>query len=670
MLSDKKILKNWNRDASKFIENSLNQRNEIHMCYAYRDCNQVGMQTDLADREANGKYTTIVNLMAPLIRTIAGTEAMEDLEIEFVPMVENYNADADIMSDGVRYVQDVSGYHSEKLIAKEDALTCGVGALVTYLDMTQRRAIAGIPRKKRIFPGYVMYDASARGSNINMASRWAGYGDPVEYDSLSDYIIDCVGEEKAREAGASSYLDIFFDVSILRDKVDMLYNYYWWDYEDIYDVENPFQGDDNPIVALVEQDPDIANLVGMTAESLQIDWSESVWSLDPESYRLLQEATEVLFELTGIEAELVYSKRKGKAYFRAEIARGLVLKKSRSFTQTGFPLNFITGYYDEAQGVYYGLSRPMSYIQDMLNLSMSDLMTYVGDLADGGGAYVVGSVDSLEKLAKSKKKKGLTPLPEGTTVTPKANPNSATIHIEFIRLLMDLMPMSVGMSPDYMQRMMSGNMTNDLYSQFRKDSFAVIGNFANNSASFVRREGEINVDLVRLMAKANNGMILPLLSPGKTGEQYKRLWLDNVADEYAIRPVERKRTADEKLDAFNKLSPLVPVAQQFGVNIFPLLAELAPLDQEHKDMLKQLATPQPTPPDPVQQALLQSQVRLTDAQSARLEAQAATDAAKLPYVEEQELSDINQNNAAAMEKALKAMQPTTLPLFPQASIPA
>ena len=663
MMDDEALLSEFNKNVGDFFPATLKQRNEIYKSYEYRDCNQWQAE-DLKERERLGKAITMVNLAAPLIRAVSGTEVMQDKALGFVAIDEDFNTDADIMSDGVEYAQHVSGYDSEQSLAREDAATCGIAGTVTYLDMSKKGAIAGVPMVERIFPGFLYYDNSSRGARLNDRARWCGYADPVDVDQLTDYMKEKLNEKDVPESGGGGVFNdmlLSFSNQDNLHKIDMLYHYFWWEYDDIIDVANPFEKG-SALNATLIRDKDAAEMIGEMADRLNIDWEAAYFSFDTASYKDFRETLETVLLLTDTQIpSLETSKRKGKCYYRAEIARGHVLSKSRSYTQGGHPLNFITGYYDERQGIYYGMMRPLSYVQDALNMSISDFLSYARSASHGGSAYIKGSKDTLERLKKEKAHEdSLTPLPADAEVIGKALPNTPQVLVEFIRLMMEIMPRAVGLGQEFLGVITSGDMTDSLYGKVMRQSYAVLANFANNSASYSKRQGEIFVDIIKLMADANDGMILPILSPGKKAADYIRLKKQNLAREYAVRIVERPMTADERQDTFNKLSALLPQMQQAGANIVPILMRYAPLDQEDKDEMIELATPKPQPPDPLNVALLQSQTRYQNASAAKLEADAqetsATIDAKLSEIQ----SSIEKNLAQADKARAESGKEDTL----------
>lgn len=653
---DQALMQEFNRNASNFFMSTNLQRQELYTAYEYRDCHQWDGE-EAAKRKSRDKAITVINLAAPLIRAVSGTECMQDKKIDLVPIDDQFDAETDIMGDAIGYAQQVSGYDSEQSLAREDAATCGIGATVTYLDMTQKDAIAGVPMVERIFPGFIGYDNSGRGAQINKKARWCFYADPVNSAKLDEYIESKLeGKRTEPPIGAGDFKAFLMSFSRQENQyqIEFVYHYFWWEFDTIYDVANPFLEQGKELGALMMQDPDVANLIGDVADKLKIDWQAGYWSLDPESFKEFKNAIETVSLLVDTELpEVEYSKRRGKCYYRAEFARGMLLSRSRSYTQSGHPLNFITGYYDEVEGVYYGMMRPLSFVQDALNMSVSEFLGYAKSAAHGGSAYLQGSGKAMEAFERIRKEKAhedsLTPLPEGANVIPKSLPATPQVLVEFIRLMMEVMPRVLGLGQEFLGVITTGDMTDSLYGKVMKQSFAVLANFANNSAGYSMRQGEIFIDIIRLMADANDGMILPILSPGHEGAQYIRLRKQNLASAYATRIAERDMTTDERQETFKMLTQLAPQFQQAGVNILPILTRYSNLDAQDKKELVELSTPKPQQPDPLNQELLKSQIRLGNAQAVKLETDAAEKQRTLNLAAPETQSVIEKNLAQAFK---------------------
>lgn len=624
MYSDFELIEEFNTNLTQFYESNAKMRDEIFRSYDYRDGDQVKYIKQDAERyKALGETQLYaMNIAAPIVRAVAGSEVMSASTLDFISTSPEYDPDADIIGDVVEWCQYASNYYSQRNIAAEDAATCGIGATVTYSDMTKKNFIAGYPKTMRIFPAFLAYDTSARGSQLNENCEWAMYADPVSKKFMDGHIKRAKGKKTEGASEFSGYLISEIDSNYFNSHVEFIYHYFWREFVDIYDIKNPF--DDPQIGEVILQDPDVANLIGSTMKELELDWRASYWTVDKEDFDAITTAMEVISGLyDGAMNDLEYSVRQGYCYCRSEFARGMLLRKSKSYSTKGHALNFITGYYDEVLGYHYGLMRPLSEIQDALNIGFNRMMRYVDRVSHGGAAYVSGAADALERVKKGRiNEEDLTVLPEGAQITPKASGDAPVVLQNFVQMMIDVMPRVLGLGQEFFGVVTSGDMTDSLYGKIMKQSFAVLENWKNNAASYDIMQGYLYEDLCRGMAKANDGMVLPAIN-GKTGKDAQlRLTTQNLAREYAIRVVERPMTKDEKQDAFNKLSQIAPQALQAGINYYPILAKLAPFDADVTEEMVKVATPQPPQPDPLAQATTQATIAYTQASAQKAQAEA------------------------------------------------
>lgn len=646
MKSDKEILKQFYDRANGFFMSSRAQREQMLKEFGYRD----GLQLDPEKRsDRKDQAYSVVNLSAPLIRAVSGLECMQDKKISFVPLDDSFDRKSDMMTHAVQWANSVSGYDSERSMAKEDALTCGVGAVVKYLDYTRPDFIEGYPVDSRIFPYFCFYDNAKRGSRLN-DGQWCGYADIVDKQWLDEYLE--VEGVKAKNTGGDGALNMHVMSGLQSENIhslDAVYQYFWYEFEPIYDVKNPFI-EDEVLQRLMQTDDVFSNTISEWSRKSNIDWGSSYWSLNRDDYNEMEKTFETLEAITGLEIEIESSRRKGKYYYRAEIARGAVVSKSRSYRQEGHPLIFESGYYDEINGNYYGLMRSISWVQDMINDGLSDVQEFVARATTGGDAYITGNVESILALKEKKAEKDqLTPLPEGTVITPKVPQGTTETLINYIRLLMDVLPMVAGVPQGLLNFDVSGNMTDSLYARATKQAGAVMVNFANNSANATIHHAEATLSLVQLIASSDRGVKLPLIDKtgAQEGEDTFRLLRRNFADRYGIVFAERPMSADERADTFNKLSQLAPQFTQMGVNIMPVVAKYANLDLKDRQELIQLSTPQPAQPDKMNQELLASQTALQNAQAAKLTMDAEETKSKLAQQAEKMQSEIEKNKAQA-----------------------
>ncbi len=637
MIDKDKLVQEFTGNLSKFYATTNVMRNEIFRSYEYKD----GTQWDTV--EDNNRLTTsgntknrkerilrTVNLAAPIVRAVVGSEVMEPSTLDYISTDPQFDVEADIISDACEWAQYVSNYQSERSIAAEDAATCGIGATVTYLDTTNRDFIAGVPIVERVFPNFLAFDRSSRGSQVNLKSSWVAYADPVSTDWMDGYIEEMTGgKTQAATDSAGDYKTFLLSRARLEhyDDIEFIHHYFWYDFEKIYDVANPFMDQQNVLSQVVMQDEDVANSVGEVTEDLQIDWQASFWSVDKDDYKKLAELVEMVQLLipdAGIE-DLEFSTRKGKIYYRAEFARGMLLKSGRSYSQSGHALNFITGYFEESTCNFYGMMRPLSEVQDNINELVTDFMAYSRAASHGGSAWVKGAGEAFERIQKDRiNEDDITPIPGSTEIIPKALISTPQILLQGITLMTELLPRTLGLGQEFLGVVTSGDMTDSLFGRVMKQSYAVLEAWKNNSANYDIRQGRIFEELIRLMAEADEGKILPVLSADNDPQAFTRLSLQSLARNYAIRIIERPLTADERQETFNELSQLAPQALQAGVNLFPMLAKYAPVDySDRQEMIEMATPPPPQPPDPLSVATMQSNIDFTNASAAKAQADAA-----------------------------------------------
>jgi hypothetical protein len=244
------------------------QREEIRRSFAYMDCYNV-MAEDVFDTSVgrfgrpneNRKRQANICLLPAIVRGVAGSEAMQQRHIDIVPIDDDqYDVDGDIMDDAVSYAQYASGWKGAFDARKRDTAICGVGGVVFDLDMTKRDNISGTPHCKRIYPGFLFYDTSGRGQDLNATANWVGYADPMRIKDLEEYIKQKLGEEVAPESsGTFAYSDQFM-VGMHRTQmqIDMLYHRFWRENETVRDTENP-----------INSDPDFKELMGQDDIALE-----------------------------------------------------------------------------------------------------------------------------------------------------------------------------------------------------------------------------------------------------------------------------------------------------------------------------------------------------------------------------------------------------------------
>lgn len=654
-MDDGKVLSSFSKNLGEFFAVAEQQRSEIYNSFLYL----AAYQKRDEDEQRQNRTHANVSLIPAILRAISGSELMRERHTDIVAIEDNpaYNAEADIMADLVDYSTYVSGSKQTVPVAVLDTAACGLGATVKYLDMTQRDVASGVPTSRRIYPGFCFFDTSARGNDLNRLGKFCGYGDPMRTDDLEEYIRQKLKDRKDKKDGYVPYAATggYFTEQFLNglrrenmQRVDMLYHYFWKDLEPIRDVQNPMaQDEENPsaLRQAVLADEMALEIMAAWAEEAEVDIDAPYWTLENDQYKELEQTISAIVNLTGVDVALQSNSRLVWCYYRAEIAMNQVLSSAKSYSQREFPMNFITGYYDEVIGIYYGFTRPLSYIQDALNIVLDDLLEYSYEAITGGKAYISGFEDDVEMLKKAKASRDkVIPVPRDSQVTPVALASTPQVLMETARMLLELLPRSIGLGQEFFGVITSGTMTDSLYGKVVRQSFAVLADFANSRTGYAVREARLDEDLMRSIARAENNRIFPILSPGKQEKEYVRLTRQSIARQYVIRAYERPVTEDEQQESLKILMQLAdPAIMQSP--LLPTILQKTQLDQQEKDKAIEAVTPKPQQPDPMQVESVKANIRLLNAQAAELESKAGVQAYGMPLEQAKTQSEVEKNRA-------------------------
>ena len=663
-LDEQKIIDDFERNLRDYFTIADRQRREIYHSFAYMDCNDMRTEQIMGGLSSttgptSNKRKTNINLISAIVYGVAGSEAMQERHIDVVPIDDDqYDIEADIMDDCVDYAQHASNYKMAFDLRKRDAAICGIGATVKYLDMTKREAISGIPYCKRVYPAFLFYDTSGHGQDLNSTANWCGYVDPMRVDDLVEHVKEKIGKKYqggTDVVGGTGFSSEFMGGSLTTEmRVDLLYHYFWRENVKVRDTQNPIYSDETFRQIMAEDDVAL-ELMARFAEAARVDVDAPFWTLSKEEFTDFEETMEAIERHTEEEFEIKSSTRNVKCYYRAQFALGHLLEWSKSYSQNEYPLSFVTGRFDETRGTYYGLVRPLSFVQDALNIVMDDLLDYAHKAPRGGPVYVKGAADDLKALKASQANEDdLTPISQTTEIIPKQLASSPQTLLETAKLLIELMPRSIGIGQEFLGIISTGMMTDSLFGRIVKQSFAVLQDFASSSANASKRDGQIFIDMMLSVAQVEDGRILPILSPGHQEKDYIRLTKQNLARQYVIRVIERPVTDDERMENMKILLQLAPNMQQANVNILPAIIENMRIDYNQKQELLEMATPKPQEPNPMDVESVKANIRLLNAQAMKLEADAKEKMAMLDYKDEQIQSEIDKNKASAFKDISQA----------------
>ena len=619
---------------------------------------------DVAERKRKNKPITTFNGMSRVVRAISGYEIMNRNKIVYYPRKKENDPQTDIITDGVEYLQDDSGFYSESSLTSEDTLICGLGGSVSYLNYSNPEAPYGEAVEERVFPAFLLYDNQVRGRNLNKTAKWAGYVEVVSSEWLDGEIKDTTGAHSYTMGQGSrreyDFLE-FFEAYTDRDNVDILFHYEWKEPETIYRVKNPFTKEMLQDQTLAEggqvaRGVLIANASGRIEEEFGVDLADGAFVLDGAQYKEYKAGLVALTELTGYEFDSKAVKSERNKYYKARIARGVLLDYEESWHQSGFTITYKTGYYDEKKNHFYGIVRDMLPVQRQLNIAVSDYVSYLESVPKGG-MYVeeTATLNLPEFIRERANEQEVTVLKDGglQRIRPKETPISPSGLSDFITFCEGQLLRVVGLSPDFLGNIESGNMTNALYGKLVKQAYMVLAHFFDSNRQYLRCKGRIFIDELRILAENNNGMVLRRLSGQNNEDAYLTLEQDKLSSEYDIVIADRPQTDDERQENFNMKLEVAKVALPHGINLLPLAFEDYTGEVEDKEKMLKMMQPPPTPqPDPLQQEMLKSQIEYQYAEAENRKANAEKTRADVQLMGiEARLKSLEAIEAKARERA-------------------
>jgi hypothetical protein len=641
VLSNDEILKRFTRDVGHFFNDTDEWRAESANNYRIYDSHETDKESrndfvyerlnSYSNRgygkdTLNGKLVAVANLSAPYLRAVHGMIMMELKRITAQSMDEEFDAEIDVMSDGIEWAQETSGWKPAMGRALLDNFVTGIGGTVTYLDFSYMEHPFGVPVVED--KQFIYYDRSQMGGNINRNASFVGYAEPMYHTLLDDYIDEMGGFEESDYTAGNYRERILENVhSENEDRIDFLYNYFWYERETIYDVENIFYTYPEILAGLAESQFLGYDVLGQMSDELQLDMQSPYWSLDKKSYRKLKDYISDFEFITGGELEPPKKrKRSGKVYYRAQIARGKLLMAGRSYTQQCHAFNPIVGFYDRWDGFHYGLMRPLSQLQRLLNGALSDFGTYAHRSATGGTVGVTGMSAELANTARSIiDKNQVIPLPKDSTINNLGTSDATSAMSEMIEKVIRMIPLSLGVPPEILGVLSTKDHGSALFSQIRQQIYISLSSLLDNVNNYLMNQGYIFRDLIIEMTETRDRIMLPRMTFGSDQQQTFELSKQNIARNYAIKLVQREATDDEMQEQFRMLvefAQLLPETER--ISVLPEIMRMSRIDYDNKKRIMEAL--QPKQPDPMQQqmqmAQFESQIRLTNAQAAQLESTA------------------------------------------------
>jgi hypothetical protein len=626
MLDDIEILKQaHNRIQENLLVTAWWRSNEIRDNYGLYEGSQ-WLQEDFSRQEANNQPIRTINRCAVLTDAIVGFEIQNRSEVKYVPRTtsEQEQGFADIMNDGVKWIEDNSEYSMQKSLAVSDMLICGLGFVETSIDYYENQN--GQAKCERIFPYFMLWDVTVRDKNLKSAN-WVCRAKIIDRDLLHQYLKGMTADERDEaSADFGSAVDArfleFFDTIMIVKSLGVIYHYQWRELEYYYRVENPMKGFEGD-----PEDPYVQNVL-LAARILQDKYKFNAFT-DGQFVVPYGEISEVreLYKTLDMKTKAIKSKK--WRYYRADIVGNRVISKSENFSQSGFSIQCMTGKYDEIRQCYYGTMRAMKEPQRLLNQSVSDYEGFLRNIPKGGFIIETDAVPNLEGFRDTMLKANmLTVVSPGAIasqkIMPKPTPPIPSGLLEMIQYADQAMMQCIGVTSDFMGIADSKLMTAQLNAQLVRQGLMVLAPYFDAIKLFTQTNGRVFYDCFKILMENCESKLIGHITNESNIKNVEFL-RDNLDIDYDVVIEDTPMTPDQRQQTFEKMLELQNVfnSSPNPVNVLPIAMEYAPFNGDQLEKIKTMMQPPPPPqPDPVQQRLLEAESSYKEASAKKQEAEA------------------------------------------------
>lgn len=549
-------------------------REEARGDYKFRDGEQWNDE-DKASLEEQGRPCVTFNRIGPIINSVKGQEINNRQEIRYLPrnVSDTDPAVVEVLNASVKYVRDNCDAEDEESDAYEDAITCGMGWVETYVDYNQDPD--GKIIEERVPPLEMRWDPSARKKNLSdrkwhLREKWMAKKDVEERwpDAKLDQIKpDSMGDEEewnehdATEAWKykEDQLDRF-----MNDKEDkiLIIHFSYKEREAYYRVGDPETG--------------------------------KVLEFPVERFERLQDRLDKL--------QVPYVKQYRWVYKQKFLA-GLEVLESGKAPVDDWTINPITAHREEGKNLWYGIVRAMKDPQMWANKFFAQIMHIFNTNPKGGLIYEKGAVDDTYDLEqKWADSTGIIEVEDGALTSGRIKeremknyPASLDKMLQFaISSIRDVSGMNVEMLG-----MADREQSGILEQERKKAALTILAPLANALRHYRKQQGRV---LLKFMSKyIPNGTLVRVLEKGQ--EQYVPFTKDPNTHKYDVIVDTAQNSPNLKMEVWGTMSQMLPQLIQAGVPVPPALLDFSPLPESVVNEWKEYIESNSQLPKEVQQQL-------------------------------------------------------------------
>lgn len=583
---------------------------------------------------ANGeRKKTLVkfNKVKPYVNAVKGFMAQNRRKPKYEANIENdklqelFSSYANSISDYSRTNADADQVETQQ---DGDMLINGIGAVETAMSYGEGHVsheVDGAILMGRLDPLAVGYDPFAKDTNI-LDARWVYYCKEYHIDEALQLFNNADEEdfEQATDLDGNEENYAFFpnggkydriaavDYSDRDTNMVKVYFYQWYDIENYYKAANPiYMFDDPETVAAID-----AFLQILANESEDDDFVPRAEMLC-YSEDMKAKIEEYFGDLLGDVVEL-----QRKVYYTAVLSGDHVFTAYRSISQQGYTIQFKTGDYDAANGIWTGLVNSMMQPALYYNKALTELMFTIASNSKGGVYYEEDAVDDVVQFERNyAKTDAAIPVANGALaegrIKDKARPHLNNGLDQIVALADSAMVDVNGFDTTFMGSREFANDTAAFQKQRIKQAMSLLACYFDSVTLYQKRHARIMLDLMRVFVENNQNMAVRVI--GEEGKAvFLRLQTKQLSAEYDVVVTEAPLSQQDKQDQANILISMadkVVLSNPQAANvIYASAVDLMPLDFAMRERIRGALLPQDAEEiDPAYVQQLEQQVeQLTD----------------------------------------------------------
>lgn len=591
-------IKNWYKES---LEASREWRSQAKEDYDFYSGEQWSNEDKQAMREQL-RPVIVFNRVGPVIDAIAGTEINNRQETRYIPREEGDVAVNELLTAAGKYFRDQCQAEDEESDAFLDLVICGMGWTQTRLSFDDNPE--GDIVIERVDPLEMYWDCAAKKRNltdgrylmrvrdVSIMDARALAPDAMDEDLDATWAKDVAEKSQNPHNADAPYYEKNTQQPLGKKKMVRLVECEWWDREEAY------------LVAITDPQTGEQNTKEFSAEEYQAIAAQSIQFGIP------------------INASKFYK----KCFYKA-ICGNKILNLTKSLT-SGASYNSMTGKRDRNSGMWYGIVRTMKDPQRWANKWLSQVLHIINSNAKGG---IMAETDAFEDPRQAEenwtKAGSITWLSRNGA--QKIQPKPQAQYPQGIDRLMEFAISSIrdtsGVNLELLG-LADRQQPGVLEYQRRQSGITILAGLFDALRRYRKTQGKILLELITKYL--NDGRLVRIAGEGY--EKYVPLALNSETSNYDVIVDEAPSSPNIKDMVWQSFNQLLPTLVNAGLappiisGIVGEFIKYSPLPnslgEKISGVIQEASASQP--PDPQQQAAFESQMRKSEAETRKVQADA------------------------------------------------